>query len=198
MTTERVKFRLFVMPCCANQLCWVNPRLPTHCPECGERVLLRLRSGEHTVILDDEATLRYVTDKFTVEAPPGSDKLPIRPLAEVNDAGNSTKEDVAKMVEELLLDALPTLGLDPWEKLVDQVVDQIPIAVKANVLAKYNKGMREVAAAKFNKEMQTEVKEKLPAIPLSYFRDADPSPWCTGCGAMTKEKCSCGEIADNN
>lgn len=27
--------------------------------------------------------------------------------------------------------------------------------------------------------------------------DEDPTPWCSGCGAKTKSKCNCGEIADN-
>jgi len=31
----RAHFRLIEMPCCAQVLCWVNPRLPNHCPECG-------------------------------------------------------------------------------------------------------------------------------------------------------------------
>lgn len=25
----------------------------------------------------------------------------------------------------------------------------------------------------------------------------DPTPWCTGCGAMTRERCHCGPIAEN-
>lgn len=55
---EQVKFRLFHMPCCGHLLCWVNPRLPTYCPECGEHVLLRLKSGEHTRVCD-EAWLKF-------------------------------------------------------------------------------------------------------------------------------------------
>ena len=48
---EQVDFRLFVMPCCGHQLCWVNPRLPNHCPECGQTVLSQLRTnGEHTLL----------------------------------------------------------------------------------------------------------------------------------------------------
>ena len=26
----------------------------------------------------------------------------------------------------------------------------------------------------------------------------DPTPYCSGCGAMTKAKCNCGPIADND
>lgn len=28
-------------------------------------------------------------------------------------------------------------------------------------------------------------------------RDHDPTPWCTACGARTKERCHCGPIAEN-
>ena len=41
MTTrklERVTFRLIVMECCSQVLCWVNPRFPNYCPECGKPV----------------------------------------------------------------------------------------------------------------------------------------------------------------
>lgn len=62
---EFVRFRLFQMPCCGQQLCWVNPRLPSHCPECSTRVLIKLRSGEHTSV-DQEMWLRTET-KLTEE-----------------------------------------------------------------------------------------------------------------------------------
>lgn len=48
-TTELVKFRLFQMPCCNTLICWVNPRTPSHCPECGESVYMQLRTGAHTL-----------------------------------------------------------------------------------------------------------------------------------------------------
>jgi hypothetical protein len=40
-------------------LCWVNPRLPNFCPECGERVLMKLRHEcpENILISDTNATL---------------------------------------------------------------------------------------------------------------------------------------------
>jgi len=28
--------------------------------------------------------------------------------------------------------------------------------------------------------------------------DVDPTPWCSGCGAMTQDKCKCGPLADND
>jgi len=60
---ERIQFRLFVMPCCGFNLCWVNPRLPTHCPECGATVYMKLRTGEHTAFTDDNAWIRYSKPK---------------------------------------------------------------------------------------------------------------------------------------
>ena len=35
---ELVPFRLIQMECCGFQACWINPRLPSFCPECGIRV----------------------------------------------------------------------------------------------------------------------------------------------------------------
>lgn len=35
-TTERVTFRHLHMDCCGTMLCWVNPRFPSYCPECGK------------------------------------------------------------------------------------------------------------------------------------------------------------------
>lgn len=57
-TNEKIQFRLFQMPCCSFLCCWVNPRLPTHCPECGKHVLMQLRTGQYTRIQDDDAWLR--------------------------------------------------------------------------------------------------------------------------------------------
>ena len=37
-SNERVPFRHLFMPCCGIILCWVNPRRPMYCPECGVRV----------------------------------------------------------------------------------------------------------------------------------------------------------------
>jgi ribosomal protein S27AE len=57
MTTERVHFKLLVMPCCSTLLCHVNPRLPNFCPECGTSVMAEIKSCIMTD--DDNATLRY-------------------------------------------------------------------------------------------------------------------------------------------
>lgn len=43
MSTEFVEFRLIHMECCGVLLCWVNPRHPTHCPECGKHVYPQVR-----------------------------------------------------------------------------------------------------------------------------------------------------------
>jgi hypothetical protein len=58
MTTEKVNFRLFQMPCCGQLLCWVNPRLPNHCPECGLRVYTELKTEAHTLQHVPEAWLK--------------------------------------------------------------------------------------------------------------------------------------------
>lgn len=42
-----------------------------------------------------------------------------------------------------------------------------------------------------------ELKEFLTRI-LECITDADPTPWCTACGAMRIENCHCGPIADND
>lgn len=57
MTLERVHFRLLHTPCCGSLLCWVNPRLPNYCPECGTRIYPEIRSSVH--FEDLEATLKY-------------------------------------------------------------------------------------------------------------------------------------------
>lgn len=56
---ETVHFRLFNMPCCGQLLCWVNPRLPNHCPECGKKVLVQLRQGDCTTVNDPQAHLKH-------------------------------------------------------------------------------------------------------------------------------------------
>jgi ribosomal protein S27E len=44
-TNEMVPFRLIVCPECDHQVCWVNPRLPSYCPECGRHIFAKLRAG---------------------------------------------------------------------------------------------------------------------------------------------------------
>jgi hypothetical protein len=56
-THERVTFRLIQMPCCGQLLCWVNPRYPNYCPECGTRVLNEIKSC--ILISDEKAMLRH-------------------------------------------------------------------------------------------------------------------------------------------
>jgi hypothetical protein len=59
MRSERIVFRLFQMPCCGQLLCWVNPRLPNFCPECGKVTLLDLKTGEYTRVIDEDAWLKW-------------------------------------------------------------------------------------------------------------------------------------------
>lgn len=56
--------------------------------------------------------------------------------------------------------------------------------------------------------MQTEVHELWRRLAYDMAREnvkmdydveeCDPTPWCSGCRAMTRKKCSCGPIADND
>jgi len=52
---ERIPFRLFRMPCCGQLVCWVNPRSPNFCPECGTNVFLKIK--ESTLFRDNNAWL---------------------------------------------------------------------------------------------------------------------------------------------
>lgn len=59
---ERVHFRLMCMPCCGQMLCWVNPRLPMYCPECGRMVLGKLQQSPDSIrITDYDAELNFDT-----------------------------------------------------------------------------------------------------------------------------------------
>jgi hypothetical protein len=51
---QRVHFRLIRMPCCGQLLCWVNPRLPSHCPECGTSVYRQLKFETGMILVNDE------------------------------------------------------------------------------------------------------------------------------------------------
>lgn len=52
---ERVPFRFLSCPECRHQMCWVNPRLPKFCPECGAHIADRIK--ERVFMRDDEAVL---------------------------------------------------------------------------------------------------------------------------------------------
>lgn len=57
MSTERVHFRLIQMPCCGHLLCWVNPRFPSYCPECGKGIYPEVKGS--VLLTDDSAILKY-------------------------------------------------------------------------------------------------------------------------------------------
>lgn len=60
VVNEKIKFRLFHMPCCGQLLCWVNPRIPNYCPECGKMVYTQLKfEPEHTKRLDEDAWIKF-------------------------------------------------------------------------------------------------------------------------------------------
>jgi DNA-directed RNA polymerase subunit RPC12/RpoP len=42
---ERVTFRYIQCPECGTLLCWINPRLPNYCPECGKHIFVHLKFG---------------------------------------------------------------------------------------------------------------------------------------------------------
>lgn len=63
-TTERVPFRLIQTPCCSTLLCWVNPRLPNNCPECGTFIYPAVKS---CVMLYDSNALLQVDGKITID-----------------------------------------------------------------------------------------------------------------------------------
>lgn len=68
MTTERILFRLLHMTCCCSTLlCWVNPRLPNYCPECGVRCYPAVKSC--VTDTDENATLRLHLSDHTEERP---------------------------------------------------------------------------------------------------------------------------------
>ena len=62
LTTERVHFRLIQTPCCGSLLCYVNPRLPNYCSECGKYIHADVRAG--ILMSDDNAELKYDESKL--------------------------------------------------------------------------------------------------------------------------------------
>jgi len=56
-TTERVKFRLIQTPCCGTMLCYVNPRLPNYCSECGTHIWKDVRG---CILVEDENAILKV------------------------------------------------------------------------------------------------------------------------------------------
>lgn len=58
MFTEFIKFTLYMMPCCGHELCWVNPRIPNFCPECGKKVYFELLNELCSMAVDEKAQLK--------------------------------------------------------------------------------------------------------------------------------------------
>jgi hypothetical protein len=57
MALTRADFRYIQMECCYVLLCWVNPRLPSYCPECGTRVYPTVKSW--VTYRDEHATIHH-------------------------------------------------------------------------------------------------------------------------------------------
>jgi hypothetical protein len=53
---QRVRFRLYQMLCCGQMLCWLNPRHPNYCPECGTYVFPDIKGWSN--FTDEEALLQ--------------------------------------------------------------------------------------------------------------------------------------------
>jgi len=54
---EQVQFRLIRCPECGTTLCWVNPRLPNYCPECGKHIFTTLKLRGDLIQISTSATL---------------------------------------------------------------------------------------------------------------------------------------------
>jgi hypothetical protein len=61
MALTRAHFRLIQTECCQVQLCWVNPRLPNYCPECGRHCYPAVRSW--ITFSDDQAVIKHKADE---------------------------------------------------------------------------------------------------------------------------------------
>ena len=61
---EFVPFRLINTPCCNILLCWVNPRLPNYCPECGVRVFMQIKLNPECVIDKGTTTIKVADVKI--------------------------------------------------------------------------------------------------------------------------------------
>ncbi len=62
--SEKVQLRLYNMECCGHMLCWVNPRPPTHCPQCGKVVYPQVRGW---AVVTEDAWLRVGEDSAAKE-----------------------------------------------------------------------------------------------------------------------------------
>lgn len=60
MALTRAHFRLLQTECCYVTLCWVNPRLPNYCPECGELIYPKVKSW--VTFSDEQAHIKHKVD----------------------------------------------------------------------------------------------------------------------------------------
>lgn len=58
---ERIPLRVLAMECCGHVLCYVNPRLPNYCPECGQHCQPAVR-GWVTFIDEDAQIVAHDTE----------------------------------------------------------------------------------------------------------------------------------------
>lgn len=60
MAMTAAHFRLIHTGCCGTLLCWVNPRLPNFCPECGKSCYPAVRSW--VTFSDEQAHITHKED----------------------------------------------------------------------------------------------------------------------------------------
>lgn len=66
ITNEMVSFRLIQCPECGHAICWLNPRLPNYCTECGKHIFLKLKTNhDNCIAMQADAWLRCVETRVT-------------------------------------------------------------------------------------------------------------------------------------
>lgn len=70
-SNQKVPFRLLHMPCCNILICWVNPRRPNYCPECGKfifrhygKIKWETTYSEAWLRVEDDDKANFVVEKI--------------------------------------------------------------------------------------------------------------------------------------
>lgn len=142
-TIEMVKLQVFHMPCCGSQICWVNPRLPNYCPECGEQVYMKLKfeSMTHCIYRDEKAMLHHSGDVISsVKDRDGNRHLLTGGLYDLASSVGVVKNMIilnvlpldrtADVLWDLVLESLPE-GIDAhYVEGMSKVIDELMITLK--------------------------------------------------------------------
>jgi hypothetical protein len=92
-------------------------------------------------------------------------------------------EDVA-----VLYDSVTGTAFGPLIRPTTQCID--PVEVAEAFLGSLAMDARSLA--------DTELRDLYRAWRQQADEDYDPTPWCSGCGAMKRAQCDCGPIAEND